>query len=304
MSSHHVGNRSGFITVRDGLRLHVRHFPAAAMASSRRRPVLCLPGLTRNGRDFADIADALSRGDQPREVFTLDARGRGLSDHDPDWKNYNVPVETMDVIDVMTALELHDAAIVGTSRGGLVAMVLAAMQPSFIGAVVLNDIGPIIEQAGLARIAGYVGLMPVPLSWADAEKTVAEASRRAFPAVPDTAWPQLARAWFNDKDGRPVRAYDPKLAQTLKATDSAPPPLWAQFGAMKHAGLLVIRGETSDILSAATVSQMRRQHPNCATLEVKGEGHAPVLMDLPTIAAITSFLADMDAGKSVAGRVF
>lgn len=297
-------NRSIFVTVRDGLKLHVSHYAAAPDADGRRRPVLCLPGLTRNGRDFHDIAMALSRGDHARDVFTLDARGRGLSDHDRDWRNYSVPTEALDVIDVMTALELHDAAILGTSRGGLIAMVLAAMQPTLIGAVVLNDVGPVIERAGLARIAGYVGQMPVPLSWADAERTVADVGRRAFPAIPDSQWPKVARAWFNEKDGRPTRGYDPQLARTLKATDGPPPQLWAQFGALKHAGLLVIRGEMSDILSAATVAQMRVRHPNCATLDVKGEGHAPLLMDQPSIAAVSRFLADMDTGKSVAGKVF
>ena len=107
----HRTNRGGFIKVRDGLKLHVGHWPAP---QSSARPILCLPGLTRNGRDFTEIAAALSSGTEPREVFTLDARGRGLSDHDPDWRNYSIPTETQDVIDVMIALDLHDAAILAT----------------------------------------------------------------------------------------------------------------------------------------------------------------------------------------------
>jgi pimeloyl-ACP methyl ester carboxylesterase len=297
----HRGNRGGFIKVRDGLKLHVAHWPAPR---STARPLLCLPGRTRNGRDFADIAAALSSGNEPREVFTLDARGRGLSDHDPNWRNYSIPTETQDVIDVMTALGLADAAILGTSRGGILAMILAAIQPGAIGAVILNDIGPVIERAGLVRIAGYVGRMPLPLSWEDATRMVEDVSRKAFPAVTADLWPKVARAWFNEKDGRPIAGYDAKLGKSFSSTDATPPALWAQFGALKHASMLVVRGETSDLLSAATVAEMQARHPNAARLEVKGHGHAPLLMDKPTIEVIRSFLSQADAGKSVAGRVY
>jgi pimeloyl-ACP methyl ester carboxylesterase len=294
-------NRGSFITVRDGLKLHVTHWPAVRSSG---RPVMCLPGLTRNSRDFADIAASLSAGPDGRDVFALDARGRGLSDHDRDWRNYSIPAETQDVIDVMTALGLHDAALLGTSRGGLVSMALAAIQPGMIGAVVLNDIGPVIERAGLVRIAGYVGRMPLPLSWKDAGRMVGDVSRKAFPAVAEDNWEKVARAWFNEKDGRPAPGYDPQLGKSFSPTDATPPPLWAQFGALKHAAMLAVRGETSDILAHATTIEMQARHPNCARLEVKGEGHAPLLMDKATIGVIAQFLKDADAGKSVAGRVY
>lgn len=284
----HRTNRGGFIKVRDGLKLHVGHWPAPQASA---RPILCLPGLTRNGRDFTEIAAALSSGTEPREVFTLDARGRGLSDHDPDWRNYSIPTETQDVIDVMIALDLHDAAILATSRGGLVAMVLAAIQPGLVGSVVLNDIGPVIEREGLLRIAGYVGRTPLPNSWDDATRMVADVSRNAFPAVADATWSRVARAWFNDKNGRPAPGYDANLGRSFSATDAAPPALWPQFDALKHARVLVIRGETSDLLSAETVRQMQARHPHCVSHVVKGEGHAPLLMDQPTIKVIQGFFA-------------
>ena len=293
--------RSSFVTVRDGLKLHVGHWPAPR---SKARPVLCLPGLTRNGRDFLDVAAALSDGPDGREVFALDARGRGLSDCDPDWRNYSIPTETHDVIDVMTALGLHDAAILGTSRGGLLAMVLAAIQPTMIGAIVLNDIGPVIEREGLMRIAGYVGRMPLPLSWADAEKMIADISAKAFPAVQADVWPKLARAWFNEQDGRPAPGYDPSLGRSFSSTDATPPALWPQFGALKNAAVLVVRGETSDLLSAATVTEMQARHPNCARLTVRGEGHAPLLMDKPTIGAIRTFFDAADRSQSIAGKTY
>jgi pimeloyl-ACP methyl ester carboxylesterase len=296
-----AANRGGLIRNRDGLNLHVAHWPAPR---STTRPVLCLPGLTRNGRDFDRIAASLSSGDDARCVFALDARGRGRSDHAADWRTYSVPTEAQDVIDVMAALGLSDAAIIGTSRGGLLAMVVAAIQPGLVGAVVLNDIGPVIERAGLIRIAGYVGRMPLPLSWDDAIRMVADISRKAFPAVNEATWAVVARAWFNDKDGRPASGYDPALGKSFSSTDATPPALWPQFGALKHAATLVVRGETSDILSAATVVEMQARHPDCARFEVKGEGHAPLLMDDATIAVIRRFLVDADAGKSVAGRSY
>ena len=239
-----------------------------------------------------------------REVYTLDARGRGLSDHDRDWRNYSIPTETQDVIDVMTALGLHDAAILGTSRGGLVAMVLAAIQPSLIGAVVLNDIGPVIERTGLCaspamsaarrcRSRGRMRRGWLPTS----------AARRSRPS-PRTPGPRSRGHGSTTGTGAPHPATTAALGKSLSPTDAAPPALWAQFDALKNAAVLVVRGETSDLLGTETVARMMARHPNCARLEVKGEGHAPLLMDQPTISAIRGFLDAADRGQSVAGRVY
>ena len=285
-------------TARDGLRLYARHYPAPG---SRLRPVLCLAGLTRNSRDFHDIAMALSSGENARDVYALDCRGRGRSQHDPDWRNYSIPVEMLDVQDLITLRGLEKTAIIGTSRGGLISMALAAAQPTIIGAVVLNDIGPVIERDGLTRIAGYVGNTPLPTSWEDAARTVADLNRNAFPAVAEDQWLEIARQWFNEAGGHPEPGYDPNLAKSFSMTDGPVPPLWPQFGALAAAPLLVIRGENSDILSAATVQQMRARHPRCASLTVPGQGHAPLLKDAETISAIAGFLADVDAGHAVTG---
>lgn len=290
------------ITLRDGLRLYARQYPAPD-AKAHRRPALCLPGLTRNSRDFHDLAVHLSTGANARDVYTLDARGRGGSDSDPDWRNYTVPTEANDCVDVIAALGLHDVALIGTSRGGLVAMVLAAMQPTSIGAVVLNDIGPIIERAGLSRISAYVGRTPTPISWDDATAMVRSISKQAFPAVPDEHWAGVARAWFNDLNGRPAPGYDSKIGKAVSVVDGPPPPLWAQFDTLKAKPMLVIRGALSDILSVATVTAMQARHPNCATLEVVGQGHAPLLKDAATNEKIATFLDDADAGRSIAGRI-
>ena len=286
-----------FFTVRDGLRLYARRYPAAHPA--RRRPVLCLAGLTRNSRDFHRMACALANDPQaPRDVYTLDTRGRGLSEHDTDWKNYNVPNETQDVIDFMTMAELAEAGIIGTSRGGLIALVLAALQPSRIGAVVLNDIGPVVETQGLMRIAGYVGRTPVPKSWGDAAKTVRALTQRDFPNLSDADAEAFARQLFNEKNGRPIAGYDAKLAKCLSVLDGPMPQLWPQFAALKRVPVMVVRGANSDLLSEATVETMRKVHPALTSITVPNEGHAPLLWDQPTIGAIARFFTSTDTHKA------
>lgn len=289
-------------TARDGLRLAGRRYRARGPATAtRRRPALCLPGLTRNGRDFHDLALHLAReAEHPRDVYTLDYRGRGASDFDPDWRNYAIPIEMLDVLDYLTVIGRHDVALVGTSRGGLIALVMAAAQPSSIGALVLNDIGPVIEQQGLARIASYVGRAPLPQSWADAARLVRGLFEKQFTRVPDTDWETIARQLFNEAGGRPAPGYDPKLARAISVLDGPVPALWPQFEAVRRVPLLIVRGENSDLLSQATVDEMTRRHPRAEAVTVAGEGHAPLLRDLPTRAAIARFLAASDKSAASA----
>jgi pimeloyl-ACP methyl ester carboxylesterase len=285
-------------TARDGLRLYGRHYPAAFFDGAVRRPLLCLPGLSRNSRDFHEIAVALSqRAEGPRDVYTLDYRGRGLSESDPDWQNYNVPSETTDALDFMTVTGISGAAILGTSRGGLIAMVMAAMQPRAVGPVILNDIGPVIEQKGLGRISAYVGRIPLPGTWAEAGELVHDMSRRAFPGVPDTEWVEVAKQWFNERKGRPAPGYDPALSNALSVLDGPIPALWPQFEALKRVPVLVLRGETSDILSVETVEEMRHRHPALSFMTVPGQGHAPLLRDAETIDAVGRFLAGTETSE-------
>ena len=284
--------KSGFeefmFTARDGLRLYARHYPAPG---STRRPALCLAGITRNSRDFHVIATALSTDPiRPRPVYTLDTRGRGMSAHDPDWKNYAVPIEMLDVLDFITLRSLADVAVIGTSRGGIITMVMAAAQPSAIGCVVLNDIGPVVDIDGLSRIAGYIGRIPLPHSWADAGRMVKDMNKQQFPRVSDAEWGEVARQFFNEANGLPARGYDPKLSNALSVLDGPMPALWPQFEAMKRVPLLVLRGENSDILSVATVEEMRRRHPRITTHTVRWEGHAPLLRDTHTIDEVKAFL--------------
>ena len=279
-------------TSRDGLRLYARHYP---VVGARRRPLVCLAGLTRNSRDFHDLARALATpGADGRDVYALDYRGRGRSQHDPNWRNYTILIELNDVLDFMIVKGLQHAAVIGTSRGGLIAMLMAAMRPASVGAVVLNDIGPVIEPDGLTRIAAYVGRVPLPADWAEATRMVRDINRRQFPAAAETQWAELARQYFNDDNGLPSPAYDPALAKAL-AQMRAIPELWPQFAALAKVPMLVLRGEHSDILSAATLAAMHQRHPRLEAVTVSGEGHAPLLKDTQTIRTIAAFLQRTDA---------
>lgn len=281
-----------FLRVRDGLKLHARVYRAPR---SRLRPVVCLPGLTRNCRDFHDLACYLSTDAPfPRDVYTIDYRGRGQSEWDPDWKNYTVPVEALDVIDILTATGLSDVAIIGTSRGGLIAAVVAAIQPACVGPVILNDIGPVIETDGLMRIAGYVGRVPLPRSWDEAAMLVRDMTNQGFKAVQANDWEVIARQIYNEKNGRPAVSYDPKLKNTVSVLDGPMPPLWEQFEALQNVPLLILRGENSDILSRATVQEMHRRHPAVTDLEIPGEGHAPLLRDAASQEGIAAFIRAHD----------
>lgn len=289
-----------YYSAQDGLRLHVGHYTAPADDRPRGRPAVCLPGLTRNGRDFHSLAEHLTTtAGTARDVYCLDYRGRGQSDRDPDWSNYTPYVELLDVLDFLTLAGLHDTAIIGTSRGGLITMMMAAARPTAIGVAVLNDIGPVIEPDGLRRIAGYVGKTPPPASWEEAVQVAKSLNQADFPVIGDDEWRDIARQWFADEDGRPVPDYDPGLGRAFADMDPtvAPPPMWPQFTALSAMPALVIRGENSDLLSAGTVEEMRARHPALQALTVSGQGHAPLLRDRPTNDRIATFLSETDARR-------
>ncbi|MFQ5626059.1 MAG: alpha/beta fold hydrolase [Methyloligellaceae bacterium] len=282
----------------DGLMLYFRHYPAPKTDSApATRPVLCLPGLTRNSKDFHVLALHLSRNSQtPRDVFCLDHRGRGRSDYDPDWRNYSPYIELLDTLDFITITGLHHTAILGTSRGGIIAMLMAVTRPSAIGAVILNDIGPVIETRGLARIVGYVGKTPAPDSWEDAALIVRDMFARFFTDIPDDEWMELAHQFYMEEDGLPVPGYDLALANTLSEINLASPipQMWPHFDALKHVPALVLRGDNTDVLSQETVDEMAARHPGLQTFEVQQEGHAPLLRDRRTLRVIDTFLAGAD----------
>lgn len=285
--------RDLFVSAADGLRLCVRDYgPGTAGAL----PVVCLSGLTRSSEDFHELAVALSRdAARPRRVLALDYRGRGRSDWDQDWRNYDIKIELNDVLQVLTAAAIEEAVFVGTSRGGLITMALSAVRPTLIAGAVLNDIGPVLEASGLMRIRGYVGNLPTPRTMDEAVQILRQTSGSEFPAFTGDQWQALARVTWRESEGQLVLNYDPKLMKTLEAADPrAPlPDLWPLFEGLKPFPVLAIRGELSDLLSPETVQAMQDRHPRLTAITVPGQGHAPAL-DGDLVQAIKQFVLSVE----------
>ncbi len=295
---------SRYATSTDGLRLHYRDL---GPTSSAALPVLCLPGLTRTSEDFDVLAAALAAHQAgpgagvPRRVLALDYRGRGGSAHDPQAENYNVGVEAGDVLAVLAAAGVGQAIFVGTSRGGLITLVLGATHPGLIRGTVLNDIGPVLEPAGIERIRGYVGKLPIPRSWNEAVGIIRGYAGPQFTGLSEDDWLAFARTTFVERDGTLHGRYDPALMHSLRALElTALPTLWPQFEGLAHAPLLVVRGENSDLLSEATATEMARRHPDCALFTVPGQGHAPLLRDVATLDRIAAFARHCDRSNRAA----
>jgi pimeloyl-ACP methyl ester carboxylesterase len=280
-----------FISAPDGLRLHARCYGAR---SAPALPVVCLPGLARTAADFDTLGQALaSDARRPRRVIALDYRGRGQSEYDRDPAHYNFQVELADLLAVMAALDAARAILIGTSRGGILAMLLAAVRPTAIAGVVLNDIGPVIEPKGLMRIKGYVGKLPQPRSFEEGGEILRRLFDAQFPKLTPADWLASAHRTFKQDNGRLVPTYDVNLAKTMEGIDFERPlpPLWAAFDALRNVPVMVIRGAKSDLLSAATVEAMGARHPRLETLEVLDQGHAPLLAEADAIARIAAFCA-------------
>jgi pimeloyl-ACP methyl ester carboxylesterase len=270
----------------DGLRLYYRHY-AAQRASGL--PVLCLPGLTRNNRDFAALARHLCR---QRDVVAADLRGRGRSAWDPDPSHYQLPTYVQDAWSLMESRRLGRVLVVGTSLGALMGLAMAAMKPERIAGVVLNDAGPEIDPAGLRRIAGYVGKLPPVSSWAEAAAQAKRIYGLALPGLTDEDWLEYARCGYRENAaGIPVPDLDPKIADAFKNLASAPADLWPLFSQIQGVPMLVIRGALSDLLSAATVARMSRENPDLEHITVANRGHTPLLNEPECLEAIDGFVA-------------
>lgn len=284
-----------FCRASDGLKLHAWD---TGPRDDGRLPVLCLPGLTRTVADFETLGVALANHPTvPRRVIAIDYRGRGLSDHDPDPANYAVPAEAGDVVAVASHLGIERAIAVGTSRGGIISMVLAATQPKLLAGVVLNDVGPVLEMEGLVRIKGYIAAdRPLPATWEEAASGAKSLFGRDFPNLGDDDWLAWARRGFRQRDGALERTYDPALELAFAGIDPAkpPPPAWKLFDAMKNLPLMLVHGGRSDLLSAQGVADMMARRPDIDLVTVPDEGHAPLLADAPTIDRIGDFCARCD----------
>jgi len=284
---------SVFVSAPDGLRLHVREYGPRLAAT---RPVVCLPGLTRTVADFDVLAPALAAAG-PRRVIALDSRGRGESEYDRNPDNYSLLVELGDLIAVLTALSIGPAVFIGSSRGGLLTLQLGVAHPTHIAGVVLHDIGPVIEPKGLARIRSYVGKLPQPRNFNEGADILRQVFHTQFPNLTAEQWLATAQRGWRMQDGALKPTYDVRIARPLAAIDIEQPlpPLWNEFDSLIRVPLLVIRGEHSDILSAATLAAMAVRHPGMETIEVPGQGHVPLLEGHDMIGRIIAFVARCDA---------
>lgn len=277
-----------YLTVRDGLRLHYRDYPG----SSEGPPLLCLPGLTRNARDFADLAERIS----PRlRVIALDFRGRGQSDYDPLPARYVPLTYANDVIELLDQLNIPQAIFVGTSLGGLVTMLLGVMFPQRIAAAILNDIGPDVSPGGVDRIKSYVGKDIRFASWDEAANTIASNYGSAFDRYTHEDWVKMAKRNGREENGQIRFDYDMAIAIPFNTGGETPQvDMWPLFEALAQKPLLVVRGAKSDLLTAETAEKMQAAAPAMKLAVVAGVGHAPELNELEAVQAIDAFLSEVE----------
>jgi len=274
----------------DGLRLFARLYPGPTAGAPS---VLCLHGLTRNSRDFEDLAPHLQRR---YRVIAPDLRGRGLSARDPQIQNYQPATYLQDVVALLGALGAQRTAIIGTSLGGMLAMMLGFTQPGRVAGMVLNDVGPEIDPVGLERIKQYAGRLPPARTWSVAVAQTQGMFGDAWPDVAEDRWQTLTRRGFREDASGVVEVdADPGIGEALRAAPAAAPAaapdLWPLWQALRDVPTLAIRGARSDILSSATFARMKSENPRLQQLQVANRGHVPLLDEPECIAAVDDFLS-------------
>jgi pimeloyl-ACP methyl ester carboxylesterase len=281
-----------YFSAPDGVRTYYRRYePESATGKT---PVICLHGLTRNSRDFEDVAPRIAA--MGRSVVAIDVRGRGRSDRDANAENYTPAKYVEDVQGLLDELGWKRVISVGTSMGGLMTMILAASRPGLLTGVVMNDIGPEIDPAGLARIQSYVGGGGPFASWAEAAEAVRAINGIAFPRETGEAfWLAFARRVCREtEDGQVALDYDPNISKPVQTGDVAPPDLWPFFDALTGTPLLLVRGALTDLLAMSCVEEMQRRHPAMQLAQVADVGHAPLLTEPDAWAPIQTFLEGLD----------
>ena len=279
------GYREHTYAAEDGLRLYYRDYGDPLSAATA---VLCLPGLTRNAKDFHGLALWMSR---ERRVLCPDYRGRGRSEFDPKWRRYRPATYVNDLRHLLAVANLHRVVAIGTSLGGILAASMAVAMPCALAGAVLNDIGPVVERAGLGRIIDYIqDARPQP-DW----ETAARHLRDTLPflrAEDAEGWLELAHGTYREcGDGLLRVDWDPALIKPLLETKGHVGDLWPLFGALGGRPLLAVRGEHSDVLGARTFDRMADSMPGLERITVPGVGHAPTLKDFATREAIDALLA-------------
>jgi pimeloyl-ACP methyl ester carboxylesterase len=267
--------------------MRARHF-----RGGEKTPAICIPGLTRNAADFEDLAPKIAG--TGRNVIVVNLRGRGLSDYDSNYLNYQPLTYRDDVLRALDQLEIEKAVFVGTSLGGLVTILTNEAAPERVKAAIINDIGPELAPEGIERIAGYVGKNTGPAA------TIEEAAGRikainevAFPDAVDADWIKFACRTFRLTEAGWVLDYDPKIASALAEVGPAP-DTWPAFESFKGKPLLIVRGEISDLLTPPIIEKMRAVNSDFDYAEVPGIGHAPMLTEPAAWTAIEAFLGKID----------
>jgi pimeloyl-ACP methyl ester carboxylesterase len=282
----HTSYTENFWSSHDGLRLYTRVYPGPDPSA---RTVLCLHGLTRNSRDFEDVAPHLQ---QRYRVIVPDVRGRGLSARDPNPQNYQPAIYLQDILALIDTVAAQRVAVIGTSMGGLLAMMMTVAHRDRVSGVVLNDMGPEVDPKGLDRIKGYAGRLPAPKNWDEAIAQTRSMFGEAWPNLSTERWSALARRGYRaDEKGALNVDADPMIGEMLRAAPAASANLWPFWTALRGIPMLAIRGAQSDILSRSTFAKMKAENPDLVQLEVAQRGHAPLLDEPECVETIDAFLA-------------
>ncbi len=275
----------------DGLTLFASDYGSA---DPGKLPVICIPGLTRNSRDFEEVAPWIAS--MGRRVIAVDLRGRGRSDRDPNPQHYGPPTYAADIVALLDSIGVPRALFVGTSLGGIVTMTLVGKHIDRIGGAVLNDVGPVIAKEGLARISSYAGKPPAVKSWADAVAYAKQTGGVAFPGYTDADWAVFVRRVFKEgADGVPVLECDPRVFRPMHPllVWLMTPLVWAMFRKLATGRpVLLVRGAISDVLSVPTATRMRQEAKEMAYVEVENVGHAPTLSEPRAKESLTRFFTE------------
>jgi len=252
------------------------------------KPLLCLPGLTRDLFDFDELAAAMKKEAQ---VIRLTMRGRGRSEWAADYTSYNIVQEARDTVEFMDFLGLEKATIIGTSRGGFNAMILAATSPERLAGVLLNDIGPELARRGIDKIMGYIGKPPAAQTLAELVSGLKTEMGADFPDLAESKWEDLARRWFKVSETSVALNYDPLIGKAMhEQAQGEPPDLWGLFDLMAGVPLALLRGANSDLLSVETAQKMNVRRPDMLYAEVPNRGHIPLLDEPESLEIIRKLL--------------
>lgn len=274
------------VEIHAGMRL------SAAISGGRGAPILCLPGLTRNRKDFDGVAERLAAAG--RKVVALSLRGRGSSDYDPDLLNYHPLTYRDDVIAALNALNIDRAVFLGTSLGGIVTMLTKLAAPGRVAAAILNDVGLRLAPEGVARILSYAaGARPDAADLDDAARQIRAVNEVAFPGRDAAFWRRFAeRTYRQTESGRWRLDYDPAIGEALTKVPPAP-DLAPAFAALADTPTLLLRGALSDLVTPPIIDEMRALHPSMRVVEIANVGHAPTLEEPDAASAIDAFLQSL-----------